>query len=288
MNTSAPPALSLTRNHHPTPSTPQVRPECFMGWYHSHPFDVGAHSNAFLSATDVFTQLSWQMPEDRAGNPWLALVVRARCDAAGIRAMRALSGAHGLPALSHVAVASRFKPTVMTLMRDDRRVLPALATNGHNLPLYRVPMCPLHYARESTHSHPSLQSIAHTCTQLHTHWHLATIDGTYPHIHSQNHSHPRRTFAPACLQVDPLRSVAKGRPEIGAFRCYPPDHSPPVGMAPDGVMWTDERARNARWGESCVSYYELEVRGGWGNAEEWGRQLGRVSVSEHTAPCFVP
>lgn len=53
-----------------------VRPEVFMGWYHSHPFDVGAHSQAFLSATDVFTQLAWQGPEDRAGNPWLALVVR--------------------------------------------------------------------------------------------------------------------------------------------------------------------------------------------------------------------
>ena len=47
-----------------------------MGWYHSHPFDVGPHSNAFLSATDVSTQLSWQMSEDRLGTPWLALVVR--------------------------------------------------------------------------------------------------------------------------------------------------------------------------------------------------------------------
>ena len=56
-----------------------VRPEVFMGWYHSHPFDVGAHSQAFLSATDVFTQLAWQGPEDRAGNPWLALVVRGVC-----------------------------------------------------------------------------------------------------------------------------------------------------------------------------------------------------------------
>ena len=55
-----------------------VRPaEHFMGWYHSHPFDVGSHSNAFLSGTDVFTQLAWQRPEDAAGNPWLALVVSA-------------------------------------------------------------------------------------------------------------------------------------------------------------------------------------------------------------------
>ena len=105
-----------------------------MGWYHSHPFDVGAHSNAFLSATDVSTQLGWQLSEDAGGNPWLALV------------------------------------------------------------------------------------------------------------------------------VDPLRGVATGRPEIGAFRCYPPSFSPPKGAAPDGVVWADERARNARWGESCAAYYEL-VRG---------------------------
>jgi COP9 signalosome complex subunit 5 len=110
-----------------------TRDENMMGWYHSHPFDVGIHSNAFLSGTDVSTQLSWQLTEDRAGNPWLALV------------------------------------------------------------------------------------------------------------------------------VDPLRGVAKGRPEIGAFRCYPPEYTPPRGLAPDGVLWADERERNARWGDSCPSYYSLSV-----------------------------
>ena len=119
-----------------------TRSSNFMGWYHSHPFDVGAHSNAFLSATDVSTQLGWQLSEDAAGNPWLALV------------------------------------------------------------------------------------------------------------------------------VDPLGGVAKGRPEIGAFRCYPPAYTPPKGTAPDGVVWADERARNARWGESCQAYYSLVRSGdrviGWG------------------------
>ena len=105
----------------------------FGGWYHSHPFDVTVHSNAFLSATDVSTQLGWQLSEDRAGNPWVALV------------------------------------------------------------------------------------------------------------------------------VDPLRGVAKGRPEVGAFRCYPPAYTPPRGTAPDGEVWADEKARNARWGESCVSYYQMET-----------------------------
>ena len=116
-----------------TESLEHHRGEHLMGWYHSHPFDVGPHSNAFLSATDVSTQLMWQTSEDAAGNPWLALV------------------------------------------------------------------------------------------------------------------------------VDPLRSFAKGRPEIGAFRCYPPSYTPPKGMAPDGVTWSDEKARNDRWGMSCLSYYQLQV-----------------------------
>ncbi len=47
----------------------------FVGWYHSHPFDVSTHSSAFLSSTDVSSQLGWQINEDRAGNPWFALVV---------------------------------------------------------------------------------------------------------------------------------------------------------------------------------------------------------------------
>ena len=105
----------------------QTRGAHFNGWYHSHPFDVGVHSNCFLSQTDVFTQLSWQITEDRNGNPWTAIV------------------------------------------------------------------------------------------------------------------------------VDPLRSIAKGKPELGAFRCYPPSFTPEKGYAPDGVIWEDEGARNARWGSSCVS-----------------------------------
>lgn len=54
----------------------QTRKERFMGWYHSHPFDVEVHSHCFLSSTDISTQLSWQRAEDPHGNPWLAIVVR--------------------------------------------------------------------------------------------------------------------------------------------------------------------------------------------------------------------
>eukprot|EP01029_Cantina_marsupialis_P027896 TRINITY_DN774144_c0_g1_i1.p1 TRINITY_DN774144_c0_g1~~TRINITY_DN774144_c0_g1_i1.p1 ORF type:complete len:350 (-),score=102.66 TRINITY_DN774144_c0_g1_i1:197-1246(-) len=52
-----------------------TRKECIMGWYHSHPFDVGVHSNAFMSGTDVSTQLMWQRMDDNKGRPWLAIVV---------------------------------------------------------------------------------------------------------------------------------------------------------------------------------------------------------------------
>ena len=55
----------------------QTRKERFMGWYHSHPFDVEVHTHCFLSSTDISTQLSWQRAEDPHGNPWLAIVVRS-------------------------------------------------------------------------------------------------------------------------------------------------------------------------------------------------------------------
>lgn len=56
-------------------STERTRREKFMGWYHSHPFDLGPHSHCFLSQTDLSTQLQWQRAEDPYGNPFLAIVV---------------------------------------------------------------------------------------------------------------------------------------------------------------------------------------------------------------------
>ena len=56
-------------------SLESTRNEKFMGWYHSHPFDVGVHSNAYMSSTDISTQLQWQRAEDPHGNPFLAIVV---------------------------------------------------------------------------------------------------------------------------------------------------------------------------------------------------------------------
>ena len=55
------------------------RKEKFMGWYHSHPFDLvlgeDARSHCFLSQTDLSTQLQWQRAEDPHGNPFAAIVV---------------------------------------------------------------------------------------------------------------------------------------------------------------------------------------------------------------------
>merc|ERR1719204_7597 len=49
----------------------ELRKDRFIGWYHSHPFEVGAHSNCFFSATDVNTQLLWQMQFGK----WVGIVV---------------------------------------------------------------------------------------------------------------------------------------------------------------------------------------------------------------------
>uniref|UniRef100_A0A7S2NUU7 COP9 signalosome complex subunit 5 n=1 Tax=Leptocylindrus danicus TaxID=163516 RepID=A0A7S2NUU7_9STRA len=56
-------------------SLESTRQEKVMGWYHSHPFDLGTHSHCFLSSTDISTQLLWQRSEDPYGNPFLAIVV---------------------------------------------------------------------------------------------------------------------------------------------------------------------------------------------------------------------
>lgn len=53
----------------------RTRSESFMGWYHSHPFDVADHSHCFLSQTDLSTQLQWQRAEDPHGNPFVAIVL---------------------------------------------------------------------------------------------------------------------------------------------------------------------------------------------------------------------
>ena len=110
-----------------------TRDECIMGWYHSHPFDVGPAPNWFFSATDCQNQLSWQRNEDMQGNPWLGLV------------------------------------------------------------------------------------------------------------------------------VDPLRSIAKGKPEIGAFRCFMPTYTQEPEMTPDGLPVKDKSSVTERWGNCSNRYYCLDI-----------------------------
>ena len=111
----------------------QSRDERFMGWYHSHPFDVEVHSHCYMSSTDVSTQLQWQRAEDNQGNPWLAIV------------------------------------------------------------------------------------------------------------------------------IDPLRSIAKGRPEFKAFRVYPPEYTAPTNETPNGEIVTDDTARMELWGSCWNRYHTIEI-----------------------------
>jgi len=47
------------------------RKDGFIGWYHSHPFELESYSHCHLSATDVQTQTIWQ----NSSPTWIALVV---------------------------------------------------------------------------------------------------------------------------------------------------------------------------------------------------------------------
>jgi COP9 signalosome complex subunit 5 len=47
------------------------RKDKFVGWYHSHPFDLQSYSHCHLSAIDVETQATWQT----ASPTWVAIVV---------------------------------------------------------------------------------------------------------------------------------------------------------------------------------------------------------------------
>ncbi len=60
--------------------------EKLIGWYHSHPFDVGAHDNCFMSAIDVNTQTMNQLGTSKY---WTAIVVDPlRCMEKGRLCMR--------------------------------------------------------------------------------------------------------------------------------------------------------------------------------------------------------
>ena len=62
------------------------------------------------------------------------------------------------------------------------------------------------------------------------------------------------------IVVDPLRSLAKGVPELKAFRAYPPEYTNPVqNQCPNGEIIHEEQARLEQWGSCWQAYYELDV-----------------------------
>jgi COP9 signalosome complex subunit 5 len=62
------------------------------------------------------------------------------------------------------------------------------------------------------------------------------------------------------IVVDPLRAIAKGRPEMGAFRNFPPEYKPTnKRMGPDGKVWPSEAAMTERWGPAAMSYYSMDI-----------------------------
>ena len=61
------------------------------------------------------------------------------------------------------------------------------------------------------------------------------------------------------IVIDPLRSLAKGRPELSAFRVYPPDYQPPMNQTPDGTLVADDRVRVEKWGACWNRYYKLDT-----------------------------
>ena len=62
------------------------------------------------------------------------------------------------------------------------------------------------------------------------------------------------------IVVDPLRSLAKGTPELKAFRAFPPEYTNPTpNQCPDGAIVHEEQARLEQWGSCWSSYYELDV-----------------------------
>ena len=61
------------------------------------------------------------------------------------------------------------------------------------------------------------------------------------------------------IVIDPLRSLAKGRPEMAAFRAYPPGFAPPLNETPDGTFCADKKTNEEKWGASWSSYYKMEM-----------------------------
>lgn len=61
------------------------------------------------------------------------------------------------------------------------------------------------------------------------------------------------------IVIDPLLSIAQGRPEMMAFRVYPPEYTALKDECPDGKLVREERERVSLWGACWNRYYRLDI-----------------------------
>jgi COP9 signalosome complex subunit 5 len=61
------------------------------------------------------------------------------------------------------------------------------------------------------------------------------------------------------IVIDPLLSIAQSRPEMMAFRVYPPEYNAVRDECPDGRVVREERERVSLWGACWNRYYRLEI-----------------------------
>lgn len=105
------------------------------------------------------------------------------------------------------------------------------------------------------HSHPF-------DVREHPNWFFSMVDvqtqNMWQHMFERSGSKSDPFFG---IVVDPLRAIAKGRPEMGAFRNFPPSYKPSnKRLGPDGKIWPSEAAMAERWGPAAMSYYSLEIQ----------------------------
>ena len=61
------------------------------------------------------------------------------------------------------------------------------------------------------------------------------------------------------IVLDPLLSLHQQKPEMMAFRVYPPEYTAPKDELPDGKIVRDDRQRVALWGACWNRYYRLDL-----------------------------
>ena len=61
------------------------------------------------------------------------------------------------------------------------------------------------------------------------------------------------------IVIDPLRTLAKGYPNLESFRVYPPEYTSIPNETPDGTIIADEKTRLQLWGNCWNRYYKLNT-----------------------------